>query len=271
MNDDSTVTHDANTTMHDDVIKMETVSALLALCAGNSPVTGEFPSQRPVTRTFYVFFDLCLINGWVNNREAGDLRRHRAHHDVTVMVCQCLNTKLLQQPPMCVWRGTYAYNLKIYHRDLNSLRSDVVLFSTHAFMLFSVSLLYNCDEWLGIVSCCNLSLKCNIDLKSKFSTNFPQLCFCSNKKIVNCFLFITNYKNNSQHFPVLSTKHHLINFISRLATSGWHRAFDRPSFDEFAQESAVWAIKTERFHDIWNHLDLWNPFINQVGHAEPNT
>ena len=34
--------------------------ALLALCAGNSPVTGEFPTQRPVTRSFDVFFDLRL-------------------------------------------------------------------------------------------------------------------------------------------------------------------------------------------------------------------
>ena len=40
--------------------QMETFSALLALCAGNSPVTGEFFSQRPVTRSFDVLFDLCL-------------------------------------------------------------------------------------------------------------------------------------------------------------------------------------------------------------------
>ena len=40
--------------------QMEPFSALLALCAGNSPVTGEFPSQRPVTRSFNVFFDLRL-------------------------------------------------------------------------------------------------------------------------------------------------------------------------------------------------------------------
>ena len=39
---------------------METFAALLVLCAGNSPVTGEFPTQRPVTRSFDVFFDLCL-------------------------------------------------------------------------------------------------------------------------------------------------------------------------------------------------------------------
>ena len=36
----------------------ETLSTLLAICAGNSPVTGEFPAQRPVARSFDVFFDL---------------------------------------------------------------------------------------------------------------------------------------------------------------------------------------------------------------------
>ena len=40
--------------------QMETFSASLSLCAGNSPVTGEFPSQIPVTRSFDVFFDLRL-------------------------------------------------------------------------------------------------------------------------------------------------------------------------------------------------------------------
>ena len=40
--------------------QMETFSALLAFCAGNSPVTGEFPAQRAVTRSFHVFFDLRL-------------------------------------------------------------------------------------------------------------------------------------------------------------------------------------------------------------------
>ena len=39
---------------------METFSALLAICAGNSPVPGEFPAQRPVTRSFDVFFDMRL-------------------------------------------------------------------------------------------------------------------------------------------------------------------------------------------------------------------
>ena len=40
--------------------QMETFSALLAFCAGNSPVTGEIPALRPVTQSFDVFCDLRL-------------------------------------------------------------------------------------------------------------------------------------------------------------------------------------------------------------------
>ena len=47
--------------------QMETFSAVLALCAGNSPVPGEFPAQRPVTRSFYVSFDLCP-NKWLSKQ-----------------------------------------------------------------------------------------------------------------------------------------------------------------------------------------------------------
>ena len=45
-------------------------------------------SQRPVTRSFYIFFDLCLKkrNGWANSRHVGDFRRHGTQYDVTVMI-----------------------------------------------------------------------------------------------------------------------------------------------------------------------------------------
>ena len=46
---------------------------------------GEFPAQRPVTRSFDVFFDLRLNKRLSKNREAGDLRGHRGHYDVNVM------------------------------------------------------------------------------------------------------------------------------------------------------------------------------------------
>ena len=55
------------------------------LC-GEFTGTGEFPTQRPVTRSFDVFFDMRpKINDWVSNREAGDLRRHCGHYAVNVM------------------------------------------------------------------------------------------------------------------------------------------------------------------------------------------
>ena len=50
--------------------QMETFSALLAICAGNSPVTGEFPAQRSVTRSFDVFIDLRL-NKWLSTQSWG--------------------------------------------------------------------------------------------------------------------------------------------------------------------------------------------------------
>ena len=63
--------------------QIETFPALLALCAGNSPVTGAL--------MFYLIY--AWINGWVNHREAGDLRRHHAHYYVTVMIPGCLRVK----------------------------------------------------------------------------------------------------------------------------------------------------------------------------------
>ena len=69
--------------------QMEAFSALLALCAGNSPISGEFPAQRPVTRSFGVFIDLRLIKrlskhsrGWWFETLSSPLWRHcnELHH-----------------------------------------------------------------------------------------------------------------------------------------------------------------------------------------------
>ena len=65
--------------------QMETFSALLALCAGNSPVPVNSP-HKGQWRGALMFSLICVrINDWVNNREAGDVRRHRGHYDVSVM------------------------------------------------------------------------------------------------------------------------------------------------------------------------------------------
>ena len=64
---------------------METFSALLALCAGNSPVPVNSP-HKGQWRGALMFTLICArIYDWVNNHEAGDLRRHLDHYDVSVM------------------------------------------------------------------------------------------------------------------------------------------------------------------------------------------
>ena len=64
--------------------QMQTISALLALCAGNSSVTSDFPSHRPVMQSFGVFVDVWT-NGWANSLDAGDMRRHSTHYGIIVL------------------------------------------------------------------------------------------------------------------------------------------------------------------------------------------
>ena len=75
--------------------QMEIFSALLAICAGNSPVTGEFPKQRPVTRSFDVYFDLRPKErlskqswGWWFETLSRSLRRHRNGIRTAVWRCR---------------------------------------------------------------------------------------------------------------------------------------------------------------------------------------
>ena len=72
--------------LHDDVIKWKHFPRYWPFVRGihRSPVNSPHKGQW---RGALMFSSICTwINGWENNREAGDLRRHRAHYDVTVMV-----------------------------------------------------------------------------------------------------------------------------------------------------------------------------------------
>ena len=65
--------------------QMETFSALLAICAGNSPVTGVFPHNGQWSGALMFSLIFAWINGGVSNREAVDLRRYHPNYDVTEM------------------------------------------------------------------------------------------------------------------------------------------------------------------------------------------
>ena len=71
--------------------QMETFSALLALCAGNSPVAGEFPTQRAATRSFDVFFDPFpnkrlskQSRGWWFEMPPRSLWRHNNNKELSI-------------------------------------------------------------------------------------------------------------------------------------------------------------------------------------------
>ena len=66
---------------HDDVIKWNHFPHYWPFVRGNSPYKGQWLGVLMLS-LIYVW-----INGWVNNREAGDLRRYHAHYEVIVMRC----------------------------------------------------------------------------------------------------------------------------------------------------------------------------------------
>ena len=68
--------------------QMETFSALLALCAGNSPVPVNSPHKGQWRGALMFSLIYAWINDWVNIR---DLKRHRGHYDVIVMCSCCMH------------------------------------------------------------------------------------------------------------------------------------------------------------------------------------
>ena len=92
--------------VHDDVIKWKHFPRYWPFVQGfhRSPVISPHKGQW---REALMFSLICArinhVNGWVNNGEAGDLTRHRAHYDVIVMC----------------WSGTVRCADIFTHRDVN--------------------------------------------------------------------------------------------------------------------------------------------------------
>ena len=136
---------------HDDVIKWK-----LSLCVGNSPVAGEFPSQRPVTRSFDVFFDLRLnkrlskqswswwfetpsrsswghCNGMIMSWHGGIFRMTGPTDDVWILITHkwpsmpSLLFPVILALTSCSTNTRAAGDLKRHHANVASLLCDVYL------------------------------------------------------------------------------------------------------------------------------------------------
>ena len=88
---------------------METFSSLLVLCEGNPPVTGGFPSQKPVTRSFDVFFDLRLKK-WLSKQSGG--RSFETPSNPLWLHCNGLTRSVTPCiPPRCCYRTGQILNV----------------------------------------------------------------------------------------------------------------------------------------------------------------
>ena len=116
---------------------MENFPALLALCAGNSPVTGGFPSQRAVTRSFDVFFDLRLNKRlskhsrcqWFETPSCSLWRHYNAF-------CSCLNAFIKY------WCN-YCEHLICRDRFLIQKHNSDVIMSAMASQITSLTIVYS--------------------------------------------------------------------------------------------------------------------------------
>ena len=127
---------------------METFSALLAICAENSPVRGEFPIQRPVMRSFDVFFDLRL-NKWLSKQSWGwwfetpsrPLWRHRNVIDSYFEICAWIENETNYRK--------VAYNAQ--HRRTVADKKCIRLKSACMLIYIQIPCLYRCTlftKWI---------------------------------------------------------------------------------------------------------------------------
>ena len=104
-----------------------------------SPV--NFPHKGQWRRALMFSLICAWINGWINNRDASDLRRHRAHYDVTIMLqisiihvsisCFAFQLRLLTLPNVALIHFTqYGDNcltvcgIDLFTSDILSLKSE---------------------------------------------------------------------------------------------------------------------------------------------------
>ena len=121
----------------------ETLSALLSLCVGNAPVNSPHKDQ------WRGALMLCLICAWrngVNNREAGDLRRHRDHYDVTLMILELVYIYL----HACMYR-VRACGLKAVNKKSDS-KSEHIMDSTVWINFWFYSRWFLTFDWSGSFS-----------------------------------------------------------------------------------------------------------------------
>ena len=120
--------------------QMEKNSALLAICAGNSPVPVNSP-HKGQWRGDLMFSLICARNVWINNGGAGDLRRHRVYYDVIVKIC-CVANMIAYTPrliSLCIISGCWQQEYRRSHCHGNDIYTCLIMVQAY-YRLFHESI-----------------------------------------------------------------------------------------------------------------------------------
>ena len=148
--------------------QMETFSALLAICAGNSPVPCEFPTQGPVTHNFDVYFDLRPNKrlskqswGWWFETQSPPLWRHR-----NATICQCW---------FMLWHGNEQAMGYYTWTSVNLVHWSVYVSPATSILTDNVLIHWSQDKMTAISKKNQLTLLQWISFN--FRHNFTEICF----------------------------------------------------------------------------------------------
>ena len=110
----------------------------------NSPHKGQWRGALMFSLIF------AWINGWVNNREAGDLRRHRAHYDVTVMTGdRWIPRTKVQYREKCFHLITSSCQLIIGHKQVQKNKTSILNFWNMLFMVPRIQINSKKSDYFG--------------------------------------------------------------------------------------------------------------------------
>ena len=124
---------------------IDAFSALLALCVGNSPVTGEFPSQKASNADLCVSLMLVCITILTNSRMTGDLRLHDVH-----VISSITHVPHIYELLSCLFGGLW-WDLKLvspprWHSDVGGWKIESIS------IIHSVNNLCNFERNVSTVS-----------------------------------------------------------------------------------------------------------------------
>ena len=177
---------------------METFSALLALCAGNSPVLVNSP-HKGQWRGALMFSLICArINDWVNNREAGDLRRYRGHYDVIVMIRVCIHKR---HPISRLHGKAMRCRVCIFWRKflVHKIKGSLHEFRTRTYSVMNCT----CNKTIQVKLFCHrerntclhlqyCEISWNWNLKEYFKSKYGQIGFCMKNTLIIISRFIAS-------------------------------------------------------------------------------